>query len=345
MIDFLDGYFLLLEASTVRVFFSALEDGTSWDALDFIARSQTSDNLIALRVVRDKLWLLGSHCVEAWADVGGADTPFLPYASTRTYEGAIAPWGVTRFGTNLFWLARADTGSAHIVAGGESGQQKISTDAIDFAINSYDHLEDTEAFSFEQEGHPFIVFNFPTACGCGITWVYDLSTQLWHQRSSWDMTLNTLFRWRVRGVCAVNERVIAGDYATGDIYEVDLGTWTENGNPIKRIRRAPYLSAENGYLFLDEFEIGIQPGVGASTGANVDPQLMLRVSRDGGQTWTPYQTARMGRIGEYQNRAVWRRLGRTRADRLVIEVSETDGVPVIIGPGAWLRIAQGVSVT
>ena len=41
-IAFIDGYFLLLEASTVRIWFSSLEDGLLWDALDFFARSQLS---------------------------------------------------------------------------------------------------------------------------------------------------------------------------------------------------------------------------------------------------------------------------------------------------------------
>src|SRR5947207_13814299 len=42
---FLDGYFLVLEKDTPKVYFSALEDGLNFDALDFFARSTVSDNL------------------------------------------------------------------------------------------------------------------------------------------------------------------------------------------------------------------------------------------------------------------------------------------------------------
>jgi len=40
-------------------------------------------------------------------------------------------------------------------------------------------------------------------------------------------------------------------------------------------------------------------------------------------------------------RAIWRRLGRARADQLVLEVSQTDAVRAVWGPGLWLRITQG----
>src|SRR5881396_3096441 len=38
VLAFLDGNFLLLERESVRLWFSALEDGSSWDALDYAAR-------------------------------------------------------------------------------------------------------------------------------------------------------------------------------------------------------------------------------------------------------------------------------------------------------------------
>ena len=50
MIVFLDAYFLINQRNSPIIWFSALEDGTSWDALDFIARSGTSDNVVGIGV-------------------------------------------------------------------------------------------------------------------------------------------------------------------------------------------------------------------------------------------------------------------------------------------------------
>src|SRR5439155_5881088 len=90
-IEFIDGYLLLLEADTVRVWFSALEDFTNIDALDFWARSQTSDNYVAIAVVRDRVYAMGSASTDLMYDSGAADVPFVPYPGAILYEGIVGP--------------------------------------------------------------------------------------------------------------------------------------------------------------------------------------------------------------------------------------------------------------
>src|SRR5206468_1703605 len=109
---FLDGYFLLLEASTVRVWFSALEDGLLWDALDFFACSQTSDNLRAMTVLRDRVWCFGSQTTTIWFDSGDADVPFVPYPGSILREGIVGPWAWAIEGEAVYWLSEDDQGRA-----------------------------------------------------------------------------------------------------------------------------------------------------------------------------------------------------------------------------------------
>jgi Phage stabilisation protein len=342
-IAFLDGYFLLLEDSHIRVWFSALFNGTSWDALDFFARSQTSDEFVALAVVRDRVYVLGSKTSEVYYDSGDADTPFIPYPGAIVLEGCVARWSVIVGEDQLAWLSEDGQGRARFVRVTEGTTQRLSTDAIEFALASYTRLDDCEGLSYWQEGHGFLVWTLPTAGPCGITWAFDLATGQWAQRGSWDPARAYFFRWRARGCCSTPQGIIVGDFETGDLHELDLDVFTENGALIRRVRRTPYMSPENRWLFLDAFELGLQPGVGLASGQGSAPQLMLRLSRDGGQTWGPEVTASMGVQGQYGQRAIWRRLGRTRADRLVIEVSQTDPVRTVFGPGAWLRVQQGTT--
>ncbi len=345
MIAFIDGFFLLLEADTVRVWFSALEDGESWDALDFFARSETSDNLVAMHVIADRIWLLGSQTLDIWVDVGDADTPFVPYTGTQTYQGSLARYGSVRHGNSLFWVAHTDAGTAHVMRASEGGERVISTDAITWAINVFPRVDDCEACAFEQNGHPFIAFTFPSGATegtqCGVTYVWDDKEELWHQRASYDSLLGIFFRWRVRGVCQTDQGILVGDYSEAEIYALDPLTYTENGSMIRRVRRAPYLSSEAEWMYLDSFEVGVQSGVGLNSGQGSDPMLALRRSTNAGRTYGPSVTARVGKMGEYTTRAIWRKLGRSRADWLVIEVSCTDPVPFILGPGAWVRASSG----
>ncbi len=65
------------------------------------------------------------------------------------------------------------------------------------------------------------------------------------------------------------------------------------------------------------------------------PQMMLRVSRDKGQSWGPEHWATMGALGKYGTRTRWRRLG--RGNDLTFEISRSDPVPFTV-TGAWLRV-------
>jgi len=122
---------------------------------------------------------------------------------------------------------------------------------------------------------------------------------------------------------------------------LSLDEFQENGAMIRRVRRAPYLASDAQFAFIDQIELGAQVGVGLSTGQGSDPTVLARVSRDGAMTWTPAMAARLGKIGEYLTRVTWRRLGRVRLDRFVLEVVVTDPIRIIFGPGLWLRITQG----
>jgi len=340
-VQFIDGYFLLLEASTVKVWFSSLEDGLSWDSLDYWARSQTSDNYVALAVMRDRIFAIGSETTDIYYDSGGADNPFLPYPGAIQYEGIVGPNAWTTDGVAVYWVAQNSQGRAYVVQVTEGQAKPISTDAINFAIGQATNLDDVEAFSYSQDGRVFVGWTIPCAGTCGRTFVFHVQEQLWHERAEFDLTTSIFLRWRARGLVSTAVGVIAGDFETGDIHQLDLETYTNNGALIRRVRRAPYVSAEADIAFIDQIELGAQVGVGLNSGQGSAPTVLGRVSRDGGMTWTPAISASLGAMGHYTARAIWHRLGRVRLDRFVFEVSITDAVRVVFGPGLWLKITQG----
>ena len=97
-----------------------------------------------------------------------------------------------------------------------------------------------------------------------------------------------------------------------------------NGQGIRRLRRVPIISAENTRLFLDAVELDADVGVGLAFGQGSDPQVMLRVSSNGGKTWGNERTRGLGAIGAYDTRTRWDRCGAGR--KLVLELSMTDPV-------------------
>jgi hypothetical protein len=75
----------------------------------------------------------------------------------------------------------------------------------------------------------------------------------------------------------------------------------------------------------------------------LDPQVMLRWSDDGGHTWSNEHWRSIGKYGEWGHRVFWRRLGMTEKLRdRVYEVSSTDPVKITL-LGAELELSGSTS--
>jgi hypothetical protein len=216
--------------------------------------------------------------------------------------------------------------------------QRISDHALEYAIGQMSRITDAVAYTYQQEGHSFYVLNFPTA---NQTWVYDASTNMWHQRAWRNPSDNSLNRHRANCQMAFANENIVGDWETGKLYRLDLDVFTDNGDPIPRIRTCPHLSdPDYRWQFFDSLQVDMQTGVGLTTGQGSDPKAMLQWSTDGGYTWSNELWASIGKIGERRSRVKWRRLGRSR-DR-VFKVTITDPVRVAI-VGASVAVRTGVA--
>ena len=328
-VGYLDGYFVFNEPDSQRVWVTALLDGTSIDPLEFASAEGSPDGLVALIVDHREAWLFGTDSTEVWYNSGEADFPLTRIQGAFNEIGCAAPYSVAKLDNGIFWLG-ADARGQGIVyrANGYTGQ-RISTHAIEYAIQSYPTISDAIAYTYQQEGHAFYVLVFPTA---GKTWVYDVAVNAWHERAGFSDGAFT----RHRSNCHANYQGIphVGDFANGKIYVFDLSTFTDDDQPQKWLRswRALPPGANNLKRTVHHtLQLDCETGVGVLTGQGSDPQVMLRFSDDGGHTWSNEKWTGMGAIGAYQRRAIWRRLGMTvkLRDR-VYEVSGTDPVKIVI---------------
>jgi PKD repeat protein len=103
---------------------------------------------------------------------------------------------------------------------------------------------------------------------------------------------------------------------------------------------------EGSITFFDYVYVGddpsgwSQPNPAYISFPGADPQVMLRISNDGGKTWVTEQWRSAGKTGEFSRRVRWNRLGCGR--RRVFEVSVTDPVAWHV-TGAYLKANQSES--
>lgn len=330
-IDYQDGYFILNRAGTGQFVITSLYD-TAVDPLDFASAEGAPDSVISLMVNHRELWLFGESSTEVWYNSGSVDFPFARLDGAFIEVGCAAPQSVAKIDNGTIWLAKDRLGHGHVVRAQGYQPQVISTRAVEFAIQGYETISDARAYAYQQDGHAFYVLNFPTA---DRTWVYDVTTNLWHERMWWNGTEH-----RHRGECYAFAfgRCLVLDHSLGYIYELDLDAYTDDGTSIRAVRRTQHHSAEGARIFWAQLQVDVESGVGLSTGQGSDPQMMLRWSDDGGRTWSLEQWRSMGKIGEYRSRVIWRRLGQAR-DR-VYEVVITDPIKrVLIDAWADVEVA------
>src|SRR6185436_4286016 len=139
---------------------------------------------------------------------------------------------------------------------------------------------------------------------------------------------NVYHRHRSNCAAVFQGQVLVGDFENGKIYQLSNTVYTDDGVRIRRLRRTPHVTSDLNIVYTTRLQIQFQPGVGLATGQGSDPQAMLRISNDGGNTFGIERWVSIGQVGKYQARAIWRRLGAAR-DR-VFEVVVTAPIKAVI---------------
>ena len=330
VVDIVDNYFVYNYPNTQQWAASNILSPITY-GLSYASKFTGPDNLVSLICDHGQVYLLGENTSEVWADVGTFPFPFQRIPGSSSQQGIAAPFSIARLGNSFAYLSKNNRGQAEIVIMNGYFPTRISTHAVENTLVDQ-NISDAVAYTYQLEGHEVYVISFPTL---DLTWAYDVTTGLWH-KWLWVDSNNVYHRHRTQCSALFQGVVLAGDWQNGQIYQLDLTNYTDNGDTIRRLRRAPHLVSDLQREYFEELQIQFQPGVGLTgittplngevVGAN--PQAMLRWSNDGGSTWSNEHWASIGLIGKYQNRIIWRRLGWSR-DR-IFEVVVTDPIKAVI---------------
>jgi hypothetical protein len=257
-VDIIDNYFVYNNPTTQQFGASDLLSPIS-PQTSYSLKDGAPDDLVALIVDHREVYLMGEISSEVWTDVGTVPFPFQRIPGTSTQHGIAAPFSLARLGNSFAYVSRNSRGQAQIMQMQGYLPQRISTHAVENTLaNQY--INDAISWTYQLEGHEVFVVSFPTL---NLTWAYDSTTQMWHK---WLYTTDDNQYQRHRGnCCAVFQGlVIVGDYANGKLYQLDKMNYTDDGQNVRRLRRAPHLVTEFQRQYFDELQIQFQPGVGTT---------------------------------------------------------------------------------
>lgn len=327
-VEWLGNHFLAGESNSMKFWWSNLNDATTWDGLSFSSAEAKPDKLKMALVDHRELWLFGDRSVEVWGYVGGADSPFERIQGYDFEVGLGAKYSPASLDNDIAWV----TDNWMIAKGNRGSPVYISTRDIEYQIGKCADKANAIGFSYIYDGHWLYQLTFPVD---QLTLVYDASTQLWHQRTSYPNES----RHRANCTAYFASKNLVGDFENGVIYELSPTTYTDNAYAITRVVTSDHIRNEGKRLYFDALEVLFEMGVGLDAGVQgYDPKAALSWSDDGGRTWSNEHWVTMGKIGEYTMRARWTLMGMSRQRQFRVVV--TDPVKFTIVDG-WFTAKPG----
>lgn len=333
-VDELDGYLLFNRPATNEFYVSKFLQ-VEFDALDFAGKTGFSDLVVGVGATKRQLFIFGAQTTEVWYNSGDADFPFARMPGAFIQFGCVTAASICQFDGSLYWLSRSETGEFMVMRTEGYDRARKSTFAIERALASYETVEDATGYIYQQNGHPFYVLNFPAA---DKTWVFDISSDMWHERVWMDSDGNE-HRQRANCHAFFNGETLVGDWENGKLYRQSLDLHTDDGDEILRLRAFPHMVDDGNRVVYWGFRADMECGEGVPFGSPL-PELRLRYSDTRGRSWRSHIAKSLGPTGDFLHSCMFQRLGMAR-DR-VFELSWAGNCKTSLN-GAFVQLTQGAT--
>ena len=321
-VDFLNNQFIYTfdRFSTV----SNVGNGAEASGLNIIGEETLPDDLVRDFVFDEIIYRCGVRSIVGWYN-SGVGTPPIQNLQGRVFNvGLSAINSIAETDEAFYWL-----GDDYAIYRASSGtHQKISTDAISNELQSYSDVSDAIGSTFTLEGKNFYMITFPIGKKTFIV-NESLGEQGWFELSSGvSSPLDSKIYQGTSVISAYGKNIVA-DIDNGNFYTLDLNTFTNNSEPIQRVRvtqsiNGDLLNSKGKRVQMSCIKFIMESGVGLMAGQGDNPRIMVEYSDDGGNTWSGGSWPKVGRLGQFTLQVEWFNLG-SFYDR-IFRLSTTDPV-------------------
>jgi hypothetical protein len=297
-----------------RYFWSSVDEGTAYDALDFATAEARGDELRVVFSRGTELILFGTESIEFHA-VSTGDAPFAAIPGATLYGLGVMCRHSVRSLNDVPMFVASD-GTVRMMAG--YSPERISTHDVERAIDSVVDKDSIIATAYPSLGNQF----YQLSCE-DWTWTYNALTQTWVERMSYGLN-----RWKADHFMKVGESRLVGGYNSGIVYRMDPDLYDEAGEHLIMTLRPPPTHKTPNPITVDRLFVDTIPGAGlnSSDAALSDPKVMLRTSIDSGRSWSTEMTASVGEQGAYRTKVAFDGLGQSDEDGMIFEVSMSAAV-------------------
>lgn len=290
----------------------------------FVTYSEWSpDNTIALISNGSKLYTFGERSIQIFSYNDDMNNPFTSPDSAAMNVGIKATNSLCTVGDKTLWLGSSDIGENGVFMITDTQVERVSTQDIEREIKELKDIEAAYSSIWQEHQHTFYSITFEQS---NKTYVYDIAEKAWHYRASYDSN-NKLIYWRYNHATFAYNKVYVG--TNNALCYLDENKYTEHdGKVILKLRRGGVVTNDDRPFYIDELKIITNNGQHSFnnqyTNKELNPRVSFRYSWDGA-TWSDYEDAYLGKIGDYSYETVLFGCGYGRY--FTLEVSTTEPIP------------------
>jgi len=318
-VDFINNQFLYTFADFTTV--SDVGDGSSASGLNKIGEETLPDAMVRDFVFEEVIYRCGVRSIVGWYNSGVGSPPIEKLQGRIFNIGLAAPHSIAKTDEAFYWL-----GDDNAIYRAQAGsKERVSTDAISNAISNFTTVDDAIGFTYTFEGQNFYTLTFPTA-NKTFTISEALGQNGWFELSSGIQD----GKWQGSSVISAYNNNYVADESNGNVYELDLDTYQNNGEALQRTRVINNIDARliggslGDAVTMSSVHLSMETGVGVVDGQGDEPRIIIEASYDGGRTWAAGAWPRVGRLGEFVLKVKWDNM-KTFYD-CMLRISSTDPV-------------------
>ena len=282
------------------VVFSDLSAPLVVNSANVIIAEARPDDMKAVFTYKQQLYALGSKSAQPMYNSGVGNPPY-SFILNATQEIGID--AIHSIGSNnkVAYFLGSDLNIYQFSA---LAINPIGNPAIGQEIAKYATTDDAYGMCFTLDNQNFYLISFPTA---NRTWLFNEEAGIWTSLAfGTDGSQHLISDYQF-----IYGKHLVSDRRNGNIYELDFGTFTDNGDTIQHRRDTIAVNGgtfgrEGAKVFMDRLELIIETGTSLVT---AESKIIMQYSDDNGRSFSSERWLPIGDQGEYRHKLEWLGLG------------------------------------
>ena len=316
------NYRLIMTCANSNQWYYSEINSSEFTQINFETTERSPDKTQRVIAFANNLWAFSTYTYDIFSYTGSSTDPYDSAPSATGKIGIRSVDSLATYGDYLFWLGQGESANDGLYMADAGGNiSRISSPFIETILRKWNSSDTAKGFAYSENGMTFYVI---TSRFDNQTLVYNVETKQYHLRST--SNNGTIKYWDITGVMrGYGNDLLAFTNDKNYLCKLNPDICIDHNNyPISREWKSNVFI--NNLDMFKVLELKIDCDVGTSKDPNIEPQVYLQLSWNGGYLWKDRMLKSLGKLGNYKKQVAFYGCGAGR--NLVIRMGTSSSVPV-----------------